>query len=71
MQNELKPCPFCGAKQNEKKVPASGVVMCQNNETKSFQIMCLKCGASSDWYSTSSWAKRKWNTRTPKERGVK
>ena len=38
--------------------------MCQNNETKSFQITCLKCGASSDWYSTSSWAKRKWNTRT-------
>lgn len=60
---ELKSCPFCGEKHEGDKIPASGVVVCTHHETGAFGVMCLNCGASSDWYETEKEARRRWNRR--------
>ena len=59
---ELKPCPFCG------EIP------------KHYQYgieWCVECHSSKCWIvpetglcSSKEEATEKWNTRTPKERGV-
>ena len=59
---ELKSCPFCGCSSVglvDKKDP-------QGRQT--YTIICVRCGASINNYSTQQYAKKKWNTRT-KERG--
>lgn len=68
MKNKLKPCPFCGAEYEGEKIPASGVVVCAHWDTGHFGVLCLNCGASSDWGETESAARRKWNRRVEKER---
>lgn len=64
---ELLPCPFCGADENQKRILASGLVLIKENNN--FQVFCLGCGISSNWFATEKEARRRWNTRTPKERG--
>ena len=58
---ELKPCPFCGETENKHKFPINGLVLIKDNNN--FQVFCLKCGVSSDWFATEKEARQRWNTR--------
>ena len=56
---ELKPCPFCGGTEN--KEWRCGLVLIKENNN--FQVFCLGCGVSSEWFATEKEARRRWNTR--------
>ncbi len=50
MENELKPCPFCGGK-----------ALCTNPTT--WMAWCTKCGAVGPWKLTYQEAIEAWNGR--------
>jgi Lar family restriction alleviation protein len=58
---ELKPCPFCGATDNKKLRPTSGVEL--SREEGIFQVFCWECGASSGYFRTEQEAIEAWNRR--------
>lgn len=53
MENELKPCPFCGGKAVK---IASG-----------HQVVCCKCCTMGQLYPTENQAIETWNRRTNNE----
>ena len=57
---ELLPCPFCGR---------TDIRIELEDENNNWRIMCFNCLGQINGYSKSR-AITKWNTRTPKERGV-
>ncbi|MBR4016353.1 MAG: Lar family restriction alleviation protein [Oscillospiraceae bacterium] len=63
MQNELKPCPFCGAKSElcmepwdfEKREPAKDA---------KYVVECGECLSRTDTYNSEDEAIEAWNRRT-------
>lgn len=60
MENELKPCPFCGsatapAERNAYKSPDYQIVVCAASNGG--------CGASSGWHETEAEAIAAWSRR--------
>lgn len=51
---ELKPCPFCGHAMGVADFATSELGAC---------LVCVRCGASSDWCDTRSDAATAWNRR--------
>ena len=63
MEDNLKPCPFCGGE--------AGYTNAQlPNGTEVYYIECLECGASSAVYGTVEKAVKEWNIRKPMDRIV-
>jgi Lar family restriction alleviation protein len=57
MENELKPCPFCGCK-------AVDIVEDDNIYLHlRYQVFCGRCGASSGRHHTKQKAIEAWNRR--------
>ena len=55
--NDLLPCPFCGGKANMEG-------RFEDNQTVSFQPMCITCPCTLDkWWLNEEIAIKKWNTR--------
>ena len=52
MDEELKPCPFCGGTDFE--------IM---NEVWGHAILCEECGSSSGYWGSFDGAKEAWNRR--------
>ena len=57
---ELKPCPFCGAKETDKDQPIGvGWVI----EVDAWQVICDRCGASGGLNDGRLEAIEAWNRR--------
>lgn len=52
MNDELKPCPFCGGEARLERIP-----------NRSFIVRCPKCGAKTPYWSWSAAAIKTWNKR--------
>ena len=60
---ELKPCPFCGGEAFIEEHKFHG---CSNT----YGVKCSKCHTQTyQFFDTKEMAEKRWNTRTPKERG--
>lgn len=58
MDNDLKPCPFCGStKQSIKHITF-------------YSIECSACGVSTLFFSVAADAKKAWNMRTEGEKNL-
>lgn len=57
MQEELKPCPFCGGK-------AHLLQHISNYKRVYYQIICLQRGNGTAYYKGKKTVKAKWNKRT-------
>lgn len=73
MQNELKPCPFCGGKYTVNLSDCSECSPCVDeppcdccNWVKHL-IVCNGCGAASGMYDTKEEAIEAWNRRANDE----
>ena len=65
MTDKLKPCPFCGGKAFVKEHKFHG---CSNT----YGVKCSECHTQTlQFFDTEEIAVKRWNTRTPKERGDK
>ena len=58
MDNELKPCPFCGALNLSVK------------RIGTYYVECLTCGISTKFYPVAADAKKAWNMRTEGEKNL-
>ncbi|MBO6179430.1 MAG: Lar family restriction alleviation protein [Selenomonadaceae bacterium] len=65
MSEELKPCPFCGAKYSSEKFTA-GTVQLMRGE-KYFWAICLNCGVRTGEYLGDEAAIEAWNRRAKDE----
>ena len=61
---ELKPCPFCGAKQNDKNKAGWKQIYIEQSKYDCYRVCCRKCGASTFPKDTDRAAKIAWNRRT-------
>lgn len=60
MQNELKPCPFCGGEGTLSTSELPGL-----SSDMSFYVGCDTCECSTSYEDTDDEAIKKWNTRQP------
>lgn len=60
-KQELKPCPFCGAKYSSEKFTA-GTVQLMKGE-KYVWAICLNCGVRTGEYREDEAAEEAWNRR--------
>lgn len=63
MSVELKPCPFCGAKEEDEDEPL-GVWM--SVDFADWQVECFRCGANTGWFNRQDReeAIEAWNRRS-------
>jgi len=62
MNNELKPCPFCGGEdKNDFCINVEG-----NNWFKRWYVRCINCGASGSIAGRQKAAIAAWNKRSGK-----
>ena len=60
MASELKPCPFCGAKETDKDQPVNvGWVI----EDDAWMVVCDRCGAAGAEHDGRAEAIEAWNRR--------
>lgn len=60
METELKPCPFCGAREHDEDQPINvGWVI----ELDAWQVSCDRCGASGGINDGRAEAIEAWNRR--------
>ena len=57
---ELKPCPFCGAKANDKDQPLN---LGYAYEIDAYEVACDRCGASGGYHDGRKEAIEAWNRR--------
>lgn len=61
MSEKLKPCPFCGAKEDDEDEP---LVCFWISGIDDYQICCDKCGANTGWFGRNmEEAVEAWNRR--------
>lgn len=73
-ENELKPCPFCGATENAEDLKdrvrvandhfkiVNGV-LCELNDVGFWRVVCHRCGVMTSPKKTKEDAIEKWNMR--------
>ena len=64
MNERLRPCPFCGAKEDK--------VELWDDETDvvwkhAYQVMCIECGVRTYFFRTKDEAVNSWNRRISHE----
>lgn len=58
MEEELKPCPFCGSKDLK-------ISVYNNKGGTVYQVYCYRCGANGpDYGDNKQWAINAWNKRS-------
>jgi Lar family restriction alleviation protein len=60
---ELKPCPFCGTKQEEKTKGGFDIIAILRSTHDCYMVQCGKCYGSSGWKDTERKAISAWNKR--------
>ena len=68
MQNELKPCPFCGGRKFHQNTKAKGYFIKKaaaraGKDTSNHLTRCTKCGAKGPLKHSEAEAITAWNTR--------
>jgi len=59
--DELKPCPFCGAKYSSEKFEKNTVQIMLGE--RYYWVVCLKCEVRTGEYSKKEKAVKAWNRR--------
>ena len=67
MDSELKPCPFCGAKEFDEDEPLN--VWFVSEDDDEWRVECDRCGANTGWFNRQSReeAIEAWNKRAKDE----
>lgn len=60
---ELKPCPFCGAKETDTNRAGWKLLYIARSDYDCYKVCCTKCGASTFPKDTERAARMAWNRR--------
>ena len=60
---ELKPCPFCGAKETDTNRAGWKLLYIDRSKYDCYMVFCRKCGASTSPKDTERAARIAWNRR--------
>lgn len=64
MEQELKPCPFCGGESDGVvRVPFIGVERVPFIGVEGYEVTCSRCCAQTGYYTTKEEAIEAWNAR--------
>lgn len=65
MENELKPCPFCGGQAQMMHKLCKSIGKAKHETAYIYSFECKKCGAKTSSCGYKDFATERWNTRTP------
>lgn len=60
---ELKPCPFCGAKETDTNRAGWKQLYVERSKHDCYMVLCAKCGSSTSSKDTERAARMAWNRR--------